>query len=173
MSLLKLFKLSCILSFIYLAITANAQENAIGLRGGITPGINFKSYQSNETAYELIIGKKDDGNLITGLFEFHEPASALLRERFRYYYGFGCHLGYYREKNTYTVIDNQGNPYDEEDVRLYAAIGFDGIVGLEYRFITYPFSASVDYKPYINLFGPYRFVGKGLFDIGFSLKYMF
>ncbi|MBC8343671.1 MAG: hypothetical protein H8E61_06790, partial [Bacteroidetes bacterium] len=83
------------------------------------------------------------------------------------------HVGYYRESFARLLIDNQGNEYEELDNRHFPAIGFDGIVGLEYKFLILPFSASVDYKPYINLFGPYRILSKGLFDIGFSFKYIF
>jgi hypothetical protein len=98
---------------------ASAQDKAIGIRGGITPGLNYKSYQSYNTAYEFILGNKDGGNLITALFEFHEAASALLRERFRYYYGFGCHLGYYKEEYTYMLIDNEGEEYEETEKKTY------------------------------------------------------
>ncbi|MBT3300868.1 MAG: hypothetical protein HOD63_15390 [Bacteroidetes bacterium] len=172
---MKLIKLLLLVGFtVFISVNfAFAQDKGIGLRAGLTPGINFKSFQSSQTAYELILGKRDGGSLLTGILEFIEPASALARERFTYYYGFGCHIGYYREDYSYHVFDNYGFDFERTNRRTYPAIGFDGIFGLEYRFQTFPLSASADYKPYFNLFGPNHFFGKGLFDFGFSLKYLF
>ena len=49
-------------------------------------------------------------------------------------------------------------------------VGFDGVIGAEYRFYTVPLTIAIDFKPYMEFFGKH-FFNINLYDFGLTLKY--
>jgi hypothetical protein len=145
----------------------------IGIRGGSTSGITYKHYVGEDVGFELIGSFRNKGYFVTGLYEYHVPSASLYSKQLKFYYGFGAHVGIYRKLgNCRVVINNDGNEaYDCNQV-LRPTVGFDAIFGAEYRLASYPILLGIDYKPYLSVFGPYKF-GRGLFDIGLTAKYIF
>jgi len=146
---------------------------AFGIRLGAGSGFVYKSYLNYENAVELIAYNKEKGLLLTALYFYNEPISMIYSDRFFLHYGFGAHAGYYREKQKYKIIDNNGNEVIKERIVPYPNFGFDAIAGIEYRLENYPVIVSFDIKPAINVFGPYKKLGNGLFDVGLSVLYKF
>lgn len=145
----------------------------VGLRGGATSGITYKNYLSNNVGFELIGSIRDRGLFITGLYEYHVPSASLYSKQLKFYYGFGFHAGVYTKYgNCRLIITDDGRDAFECSRVVRPTAGFDGIVGAEYRLESLPVLIGIDYKPYISVFGPYRF-GKSFFDIGLTAKYIF
>lgn len=150
----------------------HAQDfQAIGLRLGAGAGFVYKTYLDYENAFELIAYNKEKGALLTGLYFYNDPVSKIFSDRFFFHYGFGGHIGYYRETEYYKVIDGQGNEVTRERKVSYPNLGLDVLAGIEYRLETYPLIVSFDFKPTLNFFGPYKKIGSNIFDFGISILY--
>jgi hypothetical protein len=115
------------------------------------------------TAIEGVIGlRSPHGLVVTGLYELNVPIAKI--EGFRFYYGFGAHLGavgagYYKRFNG----DNE----------LYTSnqilIGADGVAGVEYVIPQSPIVVSLDLNPRLELAtGPFFDIAPGL-----GVKYCF
>jgi len=165
----------CVFFFLFFIAHKNYSQDfqAFGIRLGAGSGFVYKSYLNYENAVELIAYNKEKGMLFTALYFYNEPVSMLYSDRFFLHYGFGAHAGYYREKQQYKTFDNNGNEIIKERMVPYPNLGFDAIAGIEYRLETYPLIVSFDVKPAINVFGPYRKLGNGIFNFGISALYKF
>jgi|GEM_PF-818626 len=161
------------LIFMMLKTTKGQDFQAIGLRFGAGAGFVYKSYLDYENAFELIAYNKEKGALLTGLYFYNDPLSQIYSDRFFFHYGFGGHIGFYREKEYYKAIDDNGNKITKERRVSFPNLGFDVLAGVEYRLETYPVIVSLDFKPALNIFGPYKKLGSSVFDIGFSVLYKF
>lgn len=143
-------------------IGANAQQNyntAVGLRGGPFLGLTLKHFIKDNVALEGLLETRWRGVMFTGLFEIHENFFDF--DGAAWYYGAGAHVGVWNG-------NYDGHPWFSGD-QNYSVIGLDGIIGLEYSF-DFPLNISVDWKPFVNLFGDGNFV----FDSGaFSARYYF
>ena len=51
-------------------------------------------------------------------------------------------------------------------------MGIDGIIGIEYRFLTAPITIGLDMKPYFSFIG-FRYVETQFWDTSLSVKYVF
>ena len=151
------------ITLIVLILTTKAQcqdyTHSLGLRGGVTNGISYKTMISEQDAAELIAGFQYDGLQVTGLYERHTPA--LNVDHLFWYYGAGGHLGFYG--NDYDP------PYNNDQYGGSPTIGLDGIGGLEYRIPNVPLNICVDVKPFLEFTGPDIF----LWDTGISIRYRF
>ena len=116
-----------------------------------------------KTSLEAIAGlRSPHGLVITGLYELNVKAFNV--EGFRFYYGFGAHLGavgagYYKRFNG--------------DDQLYTGnkilLGADGVIGLEYVIPNSPIAVSLDLNPRLELAtGPFFDIAPGL-----GVKYCF
>ncbi len=154
----KIFLPILITAILLLSTSVSAQNyvQAVGLRGGIYSGINYKNFVGNSTAVEVILSKPWKALLLTGLIERHQPVGRSLN--FFWFYGFGAHIGSYDAR------------YTRHSTGKYMVIGADGIIGLEYEFSRVPIALGVDWKPYFNLIGSSGFFGDGG---AFSLRYTF
>ena len=150
-------------AFLLAGNRANAQDYkwAAGLKfGGYEIGPSGKYFMQSNVALEGIIGFRNQGVVVTGLYEIHQPAFKV--DKLKFYYGFGAHLGSVGRRE-YMYF---GNP------RYYDAsllIGVDGVLGLEYIIPKSPIAVSLDLNPRVELArGP-------LFDIapGLGVKYTF
>ncbi len=141
---------------------SNAQDNAIGLRGGLGTGVTFQHYLSEERAVELMLHTRWRGLVLTGLYEVHKPFSDV--EGLKWYYGGGAHLGFW------SYYGRGPNRYGDNWAETRAIAGADGIIGMEYFFNEIPFQVSLDWKPVINLIGYTGFWGD---EAGLSFRYVF
>lgn len=138
---------------------------ALGLRAGYHPGITLKYMSSSDVALEGIFQFRYHGVVLTGLYEKH--AAAFDVERLRWFYGLGGHIGAY--ERPYYGWGRYKGYYDHDYYRTRPRIGVDGILGLEYIIGEIPFSVSIDWKPYIDIW----YYGAGFYDGALSVRYNF
>ncbi|MFP4691969.1 MAG: hypothetical protein ACLFMU_08680 [Bacteroidales bacterium] len=137
---------------------AQDYSTGIGVRGGLSSGLTIKHFIGEKAAFEGILSSRWRGFGVTGLYEIHNQAFD--EEGFKWYYGFGGHIGFY--DGDYAGWGDAGT--------TYSVIGVDGILGLEYSFTEIPFNVSIDWKPAFNLYGHSGFWG----DNGaLSVRYIF
>ncbi len=161
----KFFTIALLLLF---ARNTEAQEysTGIGIRGGyITPGLTVKHFINEHAAIEGIIGSRWHGFSITALYEMHKDG-ALGIDNLDWQYGAGAHLGYY---NGYYYYYYKNGTYYTREKGNVAAIGINGIFGLEYKFQEIPFTLSFDFMPYFD----FTYRGTGFIDAGLSFRYVF
>ncbi len=128
-------------------ISAQNYIQAVGLRGGIYSGVNYKNFFTNDVAFEGIITKPWKAWEFTALIEKHSPLGRSIN--FFLFYGVGAHIGNYDAR------------YTRHSTGKYMVIGADAIVGIEYEFSQLPLALSVDWKPYSNLVGSAGFFVDG------------
>lgn len=143
--------------------TAQDYKSAVGLKfGGYENGVSFKYFMDERTALEGILGIRNHGAVLTGLYELHQPAFNVAK--LKLYYGFGAHLGsvgsgYYRR------FGGDDEFYDSNRILL----GADAVLGLEYKLPEAPIAISLDLNPRLELAtGPFFDLAPGL-----GLKYTF
>ncbi len=122
----------------------------IGIKGWPF-AVDFKAFVGqNNRAIELL-GYFEDGFRLTGLYEFHGDLTA--SESLKWYIGIGAHGGY----------------YDAEGIDGITA-GFDGTVGLDYKFRNVPIAMALDWQPSVELVTPKTEFqpGRGGFAVRFA-----
>jgi hypothetical protein len=102
-------------------------QTAIGVKG-FPFGVDFKTFVGRRGRAIELIGYFSDGFRLTGLYEFHGKLNA--PGNIKWYLGFGAHGGYY-EKG------------EEEGI----SAGFDGVIGLDYKFPRMPLNLALDWQP--------------------------
>ena len=158
-----------LLLFILAPVLGMAQtfENAIGVRGGITAGIEYRYYTDDANAFKFLMGTRDNGIQLHAMKEFHQYDLFRRTDRLVFFYGAGVHAGYEKWRKRYS------NDYTYWYQDRYAFLaGMDALVGLEYMFYEVPVSIGLEAKPYFDIFGSQMFRIE-LFDIAFTLKYRF
>ena len=145
-----------------LNIKAQDYQRMVAFRTGVYTGVMFKKLLSNESAFAAQFGIRDRGVVLSGYRIFHELAFPQ-RQNYQLfmYYGYGAHFRYYTK---YT----QHNPFkpwrpDSKYRGNYVAAGLDGILGLEYRVLKYPFVVSTDISP------NFEFGGANVFKINMDM----
>ena len=146
---------------------AQVFENAIGIRGGLTAGFEYRFYMDDANSYKFLLGTRDGGVQIHALKEFHQYDLFSFTDRLVLVYGAGLHAGYEQWEKRYI----EGNTTWHED-RTAFLVGLDGLVGLEYLFYEVPISLGFEVKPYFDLLGREMF-NVQLFDFAFTVKYLF
>lgn len=160
----KLFLVSFLmLGLLFVHHTSKAQDytGAVGLKfGGYENGISLKYFTSNDVALEGIIGLRQKGVVITGLWEKHNPAFNV--SQLKFYYGFGAHIG---SVGHYRRFNGDNEDYSSNKLLL----GADGVLGLEYVLPNAPIGISLDLNPRVEL------AGGTFFDLapGLGIKYTF
>lgn len=149
-----------------LFLSAQEHDQAIGLRGGLTSGFEYRFFTSEIHSVKMLLGT-NNGVRLHGLFEFHKPNLFLFTDQLTFFYGGGIHGGYENWNEKYV----RGNVSWYEN-RTAFVMGIDGIVGLEYTFINTPLSVGIESKPYIDIFGRNMFHFEP-FDLAFTVKYLF
>lgn len=123
---------------------------AVGVRGGITTsGLTVKHNFDPANTVEGVIDFARGFNVIA-LYERNVP---VITDGFRLYYGAGMNLGSW-DKHAHSKF----------------TMGFDAIVGLEYKLYSIPLAFSVDYKPCLNFVGNTGFHAA---DFGLGVKFTF
>lgn len=109
-------------------------KTAFGVR--VVPlGVTFKTFLGQTNKAIELIGNFNDGFRVTGFYEWHGDLT--VNKTLKWYIGLGAHGGYY-DKNEKDGI----------------SFGFDGIVGLDYKFKTLPINLSLDWQPSMELISP-------------------
>jgi hypothetical protein len=154
-----------LVSFLLISKRSNAQEykTAVGLKfGGFENGISIKYFTAKDVALEGILGFRNNGVVITGLYEFHQEAFGV--PELKFYYGAGAHIGAVGS-GVYQRFGGGNEFYTTNQILL----GVDGAIGLEYVIPKAPIAISLDLNPRIELAtGPFFDVAPGL-----GLKYTF
>jgi hypothetical protein len=141
-------------------------KNTVGLRFGYTWGITYQAFVDEDKAFEGLLGFRDRGVQFYGLFQRYKPAFSEYTDHFYWYYGLGGHAGFVRWEDY-----DEYEPYHRYYVTHFGpVIGFDGNIGLEFWFYKIPLAIGLDYKPFIELFGPRLF---NFMDCAFTIKYTF
>lgn len=165
-----------IITALALVITqAEAQENLkqAGFRFGNTTGFTGRIITEDHFAFEGILGFRNGGMQIYGLFEARKPLSLNRVENMFLYFGGGAHLGFVKWNEYDQNYDPYHNYYDDNyDWHVGPAFGIDGIIGMEYVFNAAPISLAVDFKPFFELYGPFLFK-VNFWDFGFHVRYNF
>jgi len=165
--------LSLLTAFVFITSRSNAQSTAksstddytfsAGLKfGGYENGISAKYFIADNTALEGVLGFRNSGVVITGLYEINQEAFNV--PALKFYYGFGGHIGAIGSGN-YERFGGGAEVYRNNQILL----GGDGVIGLEYILPNSPIAVSLDLNPRVELAtGPF-------FDIapGVGVKYFF
>lgn len=143
--------------------TAQDYKWAAGLKfGGYESGVSGKYFMQSNVALEGIVGFRNSGVVVTGLYEVHQPAFNL--DKLKFYYGFGAHFG--------SVGRGENTLFTSMDRKYYDAsllVGADGVLGLEYVIPNSPIAVSLDLNPRVELArGPFFDIAPGL-----GVKYTF
>ncbi|MEM6829265.1 MAG: hypothetical protein AAGA66_02030 [Bacteroidota bacterium] len=154
---------------------ANAQEDykkSAGIRLGYTTGLTFKKFIGSNEAIELMLSGRNEGTQFTALYLFHQPLELSFNDRFYFHYGIGGHVGYERFSGISKVIVNPSEDEFFFQEKSYFAMGINGSLGLEYRWLEVPITIGYDVKPFINFIGM-RYLRTRFWDAAVSFKYVF
>lgn len=145
-------------------------KKAIGIRGGLSSGFEYRVFSSELSSYKVLFSTRQHGLQLTGLKEFHNPDAFDFSEDLSFIYGFGAHVGF-ESWNTY--YNYEYYPYERYHDRTSGPIaGLDGLVAAEYTIPAVPIVVGFEVKPYFNLFGK-NFFQLQPFDFAFTVKYTF
>ncbi len=155
------------LLFLTNVIWAQGYNKAIGLRGGLSPGIEYRFYTDDINSYKLLLSWRNEGLQLHALKEFHRFDLFDFSENLIFIYGVGIHAGY----ESWNVVRYYENTswYNSRAAML---AGVDGLVGVEYVFNEVPISLGLEAKPYFDVFGRNMFRIQP-FDFAFTIKYLF
>ena len=142
-----------------LAMTANAQDHALGVRLGGGQGYGAElSYLhglgGNRLEIDLGLNLDDDFTAfsLTGVYQW----TGEIAGNFGWFAGFGARLGYWN--------------YDLDGVDAEIALGLVGQAGLEYKFDAVPLQLSLDIRPCFYILPDTDFHWG---DIALGIRYMF
>jgi hypothetical protein len=154
---------------------AEAQERIkqAGFRFGNTTGFTARFVTEENFALEGILGFRNGGIQLYGLFEARKPLYLNRVDNMFLYFGGGAHFGYVRWNEYDKYYDPYHNYYDDYyDWHYGFAAGIDGILGIEYSFESAPISLAVDFKPFLEFYGPFL-MKVNFWDFGFHVRYNF
>jgi hypothetical protein len=175
MQMKTMYKIMLVLALSAIIFPAMAQENMkqAGFRFGNTTGFTGRIITENNFAFEGILGFREGGMQVYGLFESRKPLYLNRVDNMFLYFGCGAHIGFVH----WNEYDKHYDPYhdyydDNYDWHIGAAFGLDGIIGMEYSFVNAPISMAVDFKPFFELYGPFL-MKVNFWDFGFHVRYNF
>jgi len=149
-----------------LFLSAQDYNKAIGLRGGLTSGFEYRIFTDNVHSVKILLGT-NNGVRLHGMMEFHRHNLFLFTDQLTLFYGAGIHGGY--ETWDKKHIHNNTSWYEN---RTAFVMGLDGVAGIEYTFLETPLSVGMESKPYLDIFGRNMFHFEA-FDFAFTVKYLF
>jgi hypothetical protein len=166
-------QLSFLIILFLAALPGFSQEpkKAIGIRGGISSGFEYRVFLDELSSYKVLFSTRQQGIQLTGLKEFHEPEAFDFCEELSFVYGFGVHVGFESwHVNHYYDEFSSIRPYTKH--RSGPVAGLDCLAAAEYTISQIPLVAGFEVKPYFNLFGK-NFFQLQPFDFAFTVKYTF
>jgi hypothetical protein len=160
-----------ILLFAALSVFSEQPRKAVGIRGGLSSGFEYRVFSGEQTSYKALISFRKQGLQFTGMKEFHVPDAFDFLQELSFIYGFGAHVGFESWYTREYQFEN-GLQYYLRDHRTGPVIGLDGLVATEYAIPAIPLVVGIEVKPYFNLFGE-NFFQLQPFDFAFTVKYTF
>ncbi len=157
-------KLSLVLFILCLSISSSSvlysqpYKTGIGARLGTFNGLSVKHFVQEGQAIEGILSTRWNGFIITGLYQFQQEFADV--NNLDWFFGGGAHVGFWQS----------GSKYPQSHGESTSILGLDLIVGVEYTFDEFPFSASLDWKPAFNVIGDTSWWGDG---VALSIRYTF
>jgi hypothetical protein len=148
-------------------VSAKDKSHALGLRGGISSGFEYRYYLGEQNSIKFLVSSRDRGFQLHGLYEIHAKGLFDFSNRLTFIYGGGIHAGYESWHRAYYIGHTR---YTEPVSRPLA--GLDFLAALEYPFIIFPFSIGLEVKPYVDFWGK-NFVKVQPFDFAFTFKFHF
>ena len=114
-------------------------NRAIGLKAGGGISFTYKQFvtEKNNLEAEATLWKK--GFRLSGLYEFNFHTFDDV-EGLALFAGPGVHIGFWKDEY-------------QKDYNSKAEFGFDGIIGLDYKFKNIPLNASLDWQPSVTIVG--------------------
>jgi len=164
---MKRFLFLILLTTISYCTHAQEFKQAAGIRLGWTPGFEYRIFADDYHSYRFLLSTRDRGLQAHVLKEFHQYDMFNFSDQLVFIYGAGLHAGYER----WDVLHYNNNS-QWQTTKTAVVAGVDGLVGVEYLFYNAPVSIGLDAKPYFEFFGK-EFFNIQLFDIGFTVKYLF
>lgn len=158
----------CLIPFAGISQSSN---KAIGIRGGVSSGFEYRVFSGNTNSYKVLLSTRQRGLQLTGLKEFHIPDVFDINEEISFVYGVGAHVGI-ESWNRYDYYDPYNPHLYYRERRSGPIAGLDGLLALEYSIPQIPLVAGIEMKPYFNLFGK-NFFQLQPFDFAFTVKYTF
>jgi hypothetical protein len=153
----KIFLLCFIISIFSVSnLKAQSYKTALGIRLSSKDAVqnnsvSFKHFLNEKTAIEALL-TFDKNVAIGALVEFHKPVNSA--EGLLWFYGGGAYLGF----------DSDDTDPDRN------LMGFQGIVGLDYKFPNLPINLAIDWKPELNIIDNINFEPAA---IGFTIRFAF
>jgi hypothetical protein len=135
---------------------AEGYNKAIGVK--MFPGaISYKKFTKQNKAYEAIGYITLDGLSLSIVKEFYAPIVDV--DQLTWFYGYGGHLGIWSDEFKRTNLGTSNSNI---------AVGFDGIIGLDYKIKNSPINLSFDWQPSFSIIQAY-FKNQG----GIGVRYTF
>ena len=135
----------------------NPYTKSIGVK--VSPGaITYKNMFKTARAIEVIGYASLDGFSASILKEIYTPIEGA--ENLSWYIGYGGHMGVWSEEWKKT------NPNSSNS---NIAVGFDGIIGFDYKIKNSPLNISVDWQPAFSIIQSY-FKNHGGISVRYVLK---
>lgn len=156
-----------ILTGICSGVSAQQYMRAVGVRGGLSSGLEYRVFSDELNSYKILVSTRHSGLQATALKEFHRNDVFDLPEQISFVYGVGLHAGCESWRERHYTNDNAW--YDN---RTAFVAGLDGLAALELTLNRIPLTAGVEVKPFFNVLGR-RVFEVELFDFAFTLKYLF
>jgi hypothetical protein len=135
----------------------NPYNKSIGVK--VSPGaITYKNMYKTARAIEVIGYISLDGFSASILKEIYTPIEGA--ENLSWYIGYGGHMGVWSEEWKKTNPNNANSNI---------AVGFDGIIGFDYKIKNSPLNISVDWQPAFSIIQSY-FKNHGGISVRYVLK---
>ena len=83
-----------ILFLLAIPVFSQGPEKAIGIRGGLSSGFEYRVFSSEQSSYKVLLSTRKQGLQVTGMKEFHVPYTFDFNEEVSFIYGFGAHVGF-------------------------------------------------------------------------------
>jgi hypothetical protein len=132
-------------------------KNALGIKPNAVNAISYKHFFTEKKVLEGLFYLTDADIRLTGLYEKYHRLGL---KGLKFYYGAGAHIGFWSEFWKAMYPNRPGG----------AAIGPDGIIGLDFKITGAPINISIDWQPSLNITGYKKFeVIRG----GVGLRYTF
>jgi hypothetical protein len=150
---------------------SQSPDQAAGIRVGLSPGFEYRVFDSQLSSYKVLLSARQQGLQLTGMREFHVPGAFDFLPELSLIYGFGVHVGFeswYRYANDYRYSP----PVSFRERRSGFIAGLDGLAAVEYPIPQIPLVVGAEVKPYFNLFGE-NFIQFRPFDFALTIKYTF
>ena len=127
----------------------------------IYPGaLTYKTFYTPNKAIEVSGYITLDGFWVSAINEKHTPIKD--DNQLSWFIGYGGHLGIWSEE---WIKKNSNKDTDKSNI----SVGFDGIIGLDYKIKNTPLNISIDWQPSFSIIQAY-FKNQGGIGIRYVLK---